>query len=788
MLQRDGESGIPEERLSSLRKKAEVESKAIWILQPSDLSCYAAQMIKLEVSVRSLAVDYYKGQAKVVKKKINRTTPTVLQVRYSFQIAHYYEFREQPVKMLKHYNAAYKSLIATPFPTQESDVITLGQMKTVAGLLTFKIAYHELFSMQNVQNAVAHFQLHMKVFGRAVGPEAAYHHWSWVSSQYQLFAEMLTKCTTTAHTSIGLESTQYREPYYYYSIAAKYAMWRRKAAAKLGVSATASNARTDEILKFKDSDFSVRPAPFWGEAPYVKLLSDRTVLPQPSAEALLQYQTMKEFKVAHEQVVITLLELALNCLKNSTFSRFSRFSSHLIYQKGIEFQSAGQFQIARTLLESVLGIYIQDTLWAVVTPLLKRLLLCVVHEGDIRSCLETSLQLLSPQLSLYLEKEERLSIQARFMEFLLKTDSSELSFKIDKSKQVMHATIHFNTPVAVITETVTMTLTMESFFPNSILFSELRLICNDARYNKVIRHATKDVSTPTRLHDITYNLEFVPHSRKQICIDIDILCGKDMIVKCHEIELVFSDSSTSITIPVVSAHIAPRQVCLSTGNCLPPNSVQIPDHLVVENADNHYVTILQPPPKTTMSVVAPDEILVDSFHKIAVTIRVGEEKLRDAGLELHCHCTDDVNLTAPFFYHYTTDGQLVCLDQETYGKPSQRPLEEIETNSSYTLLFYVQCIQTVTCRLQLVLTYTAPQGYQVLLEEMVTVSCITPFTSQFDCIPSYPLTRFPLQYEQTSTVELPVQKPVFIEAQLFSCSTIPVHIEELFFEPVRHSN
>jgi hypothetical protein len=116
VLQEEGstrlsESSLVEERLSSLRRRCELDSKSVIMLNTAEMTPGSQKMHWLEDKLRALSLEYYQLQAKRVKKHkrhINKTNQLALHVRHSFKIAHFYEFRRQTDKMLKHYSAAYK--------------------------------------------------------------------------------------------------------------------------------------------------------------------------------------------------------------------------------------------------------------------------------------------------------------------------------------------------------------------------------------------------------------------------------------------------------------------------------------------------------------------------------------------------------------------------------------------------------------------------------------------------------------------------------------------------------
>ncbi|KAF4323585.1 hypothetical protein BBO99_00001966 [Phytophthora kernoviae] len=262
-----------EERLMNLRKKLDTDAKGLVLLRSRDLVRGSSVLAKFESTVRNMALEYYKAQSKRVKrykKALAKTTGyQALHARLSFKIAHYYEFRRYTTKVLQHYEASYRAIIALPLNESErTDGISYSQVMTMAEFVNFKLCYHLIFSSTNIKGAVDQLHRHMGMYARAiVVADRAYEHWEWVSRQYHVFAQLLAEATSIRGSlpSTGMDSDVYKEPYLYFATAAKYAMFRRKAAAKLGLTAatTVPTATTNgEVLS--ERDFVVVPSVFIG--------------------------------------------------------------------------------------------------------------------------------------------------------------------------------------------------------------------------------------------------------------------------------------------------------------------------------------------------------------------------------------------------------------------------------------------------------------------------------------------------------------------------------------------
>lgn len=145
-----------EERLANLRRRLDTDAKGLVLLRSRDLVRGSSVLLKLESSVRNMALDYYKAQSKRVKryKKALAKTPgyQALHARLSFKIAHYYEFRRYTTKVLQHYEASYRAIIALPLNENEAvDCIAYTQVMTMAEFVNFKLCYHLIFSSNNIK-------------------------------------------------------------------------------------------------------------------------------------------------------------------------------------------------------------------------------------------------------------------------------------------------------------------------------------------------------------------------------------------------------------------------------------------------------------------------------------------------------------------------------------------------------------------------------------------------------------------------------------------------------------
>ncbi|TYZ57976.1 hypothetical protein PybrP1_008431 [[Pythium] brassicae (nom. inval.)] len=553
---------VTEERLAGLRKRLETDSKAIVLLRSRDLTRGSSVLAKLEAAVRSHAVEYYKAQAKRVKrskKALNKTSHQPLHARLSFKIAHYYEFRRDTTKVLQHYEAAYRAVLALPLNENErSDAVGYFQVKTVAEFVNFKLCYHLLFSSGSVKAAVEQLHRHMGVYSRAIGPaDRAYEHWEWVSRQYHVFAQLLSEAVAArgALPSAGLDSDVYKEPYLYYSIAAKYATYRRKAAARLGLTASAAHGTSAAVANGgaafpTERDFVVVPPVFVGGDPIVSEAGAGSGFgaAEPSLAALVKYRHAVERAVPHGKRAIHLLEHAIQHLSLYTAdlkSPRARMKSRVLVQLGTERLAAGDYERARAELQKAKLAFSSEHWWPQTTQVLKQLLVCTFRQGDIAAFLDYSLQILSPVVEEFVPATERVRIQASFLH-AWRTPASQdedssggsgaplgdgFALPLDRTRPMFSLRAQFDRVFACVREDATLALHVQSHFPSAITMTKIEVVFNDSRYNTTVHHRRECAQVQRDPSDgqLYASLEFMHKAEAVLALPLRVLDGRSML-------------------------------------------------------------------------------------------------------------------------------------------------------------------------------------------------------------------------------------------------------------------
>ncbi|KAH7476281.1 hypothetical protein PRIC1_000289 [Phytophthora ramorum] len=697
-----------EERLTNLRRRLDTDAKGLVLLRSRDLVRGSSVLAKLESSVRNMALEYYKAQSKRVKryKKALAKTPgyQVLHARLSFKIAHYYEFRRYTTKVLQHYEASYRAIIALPLSENEAmDGIAYTQVMTMAEFVNFKLCYHLIFSSNNIKGAVDQLHRHMGVYSRAIiVADRAYEHWEWVSRQYHVFAQLLSEAASIRGSlpSTGLDSDVYKEPYLYYSIAAKYAMFRRKAAAKLGLTAaTAVPTATPNGETLSERDFVVVPSVFVGGDPVVSEASAASQ--DPSVAALVKYRHAMERTTSHAKRSILLLEHAIQHLTMFVADHNaprSRLKSRLLVHLGTERLASGEYERSRAELQKAKATFSIENCWAQTAQILKQLLICTFRQGDIAAYLDYSLQLLSPVVEEFVSPKERGRIQDSFLTAWRNpaalgapfTENSALGngheLALDRSRPVFALAAQFDRASACVKEDVTLELELRSHFPSSLVTSKIELVFNDERYRTAIYHQADVESGSLTCDDGKFlaSLEFTHKAIKNLRVPLHVLDGRQML-SIQEVRFYLSGGDHGANVNGVEADgampdeeflifsllverasveqretpqpylVNGRVPAMGNGSASPSFSRRKsmfslvegprPSHADVsepiqEDGTVHLrgssLMILQPRAKATLKMLSTEPLLTGDFRELAFQLSANEDTLENVTFQIVC--------------------------------------------------------------------------------------------------------------------------------------------------------
>uniref|UniRef100_A0A7N0TQY9 Trafficking protein particle complex subunit 11 domain-containing protein n=1 Tax=Kalanchoe fedtschenkoi TaxID=63787 RepID=A0A7N0TQY9_KALFE len=358
---------INEERMTALRKRAEVESKHVIFVTPNT-SEFTESLNRLAIVFAELANTYYRDEGRRIKTRIERKSygSVEMNIRCCFKVAVYAEFRRDWAEALRLYEDAYHALremVATS--TRLPATQRLVEIKTIAELLYFKISTLLLHGGK-VAEAVKWFRQHNTSYRRLIGSsEVAFLHWEWMSRQYLVFAELLE---TSSAINQGIPALLFGVadkllteweflPAYYYQLAASYLKEKRSCLElSLSMMETASelNSRDDSVI----------PSVYMGQ--FARLVEQDGGL----ATHLLTDEEYIRFTLAEGKRFQDSFEIiALNKKSFESYNnlKVQRMASYCGFQMALEYFSLGDLSNAKEIFEHVAAVYRQegwiDLLW-----------------------------------------------------------------------------------------------------------------------------------------------------------------------------------------------------------------------------------------------------------------------------------------------------------------------------------------------------------------------------------------------------------------------------------------
>ncbi|KAI9905131.1 hypothetical protein PsorP6_013792 [Peronosclerospora sorghi] len=781
-----------EERVANLRKKLETDAKGLVLVKSRDLVRGSSVLMKLESSVRNMAIEYYKAQSKRVKryKKALVKTPgyEALLARLCFKIAHYYEFRRYTKKVLQYYEASYRALISLPLHDNEAvDGIAYTQVMTMAEYVNFKLCYHFIFSSNNLKGAVDQLYRHMGIYARTITvPDRAYEHWEWISRQYHVFAQLLSEAlsTQTSLVTTGLESNTYKEPYLYYYIAAKYAIFRRKAAAKLGLTDAAlpGVAFTGESLS--ERDFVVVPSVYVGGDPVVSEAQGTSQ--DTSVTALVKYRYAVETAFPHTKRSIELLEHALQHLTMyvaAEDTQRNRLKCRLLVHLGTERLASGEYDRSRAELERAKAMFSSENCWAQTAQILKQLLICSFRQGDTAAYLDYSLQLLSPLVEDFVSIKERGRIQESFLQAWRDPVALGPPFTADcalanghelelnRSRSVFTLRAQFDRAAACVKEDVRLEMRLQSHFPSPLVIARIELLFNDERYHTVLYHQgeTGFLSYVDGL--LFTSLEFTHKSIKQVCIPLRVLDGRQMLsiqeirlfLNCGDDEIEVENGKRSaekfLIFRLLVEHASRRQqetsqpylvngrvpamgngtaspsfsrkksmFSLVEGPSVTPTDIELIQDDGAVYLKGSSLMILRPRANATLAMLSKDPLLTGDFRQLDFQLAANDDTLENVSFRIACEPPPTALAPEDVFFFIEESGVLTPMPLDATFQPSNvHSLPNLDPQSTTMFHVTVRLSKASLVSVIVSVSYTTKTGAAVSFDTRFDLVCHDPF-------------------------------------------------------------
>ncbi|CAM6085659.1 unnamed protein product [Calypogeia fissa] len=392
---------VNEDRLTALRKRAEIDAKNCLVFITGDPTELKRSLSRLGSVMGELANIYYRDEGRRVKLRLEKKTysSVELSVRYNFKVAVFAEFRRDWVTALKFYETAYSLLLEVSTTHMElQPVQRIVELKAVAEQLHFKISTLLLHSGKESE-AVKWFRQHIALYKPIVGPpDGAFLHWGWVSKQFQVFAELLENSLGTSSLTVATVlspgppvTDRELQPGYYLQLAASHMAQRRRAfEAALATFEAFDEEGAVDVLAGPRED--IGPALYVGQSPRLLKRGNTPDVQSPTEAEFMRHAIMVEKSFSHSHAAIALLTKAHDLFK-------ARQATRIIYQLGSEmgreYYNAREYEKAKRLFDSVAGMYRKEAWVVLLGATLGYLRECARQLGLLQEYVEYALELAS---------------------------------------------------------------------------------------------------------------------------------------------------------------------------------------------------------------------------------------------------------------------------------------------------------------------------------------------------------------------------------------------------------
>ncbi|CAL0313231.1 unnamed protein product [Lupinus luteus] len=392
IVQTNAQDEVSDERMIALRKRAEVDAKYVFTLNPNDNSELKQSLNSLANIFSELASTYYREEGRRIKQRIEKKNVSSVEliVRYCFKVAVYAEFRSDWAEALKFYQEAYHTLreivgVTTRLPA----VQRLVEIKSISEQLHFKISTLLLHSGK-VTEAVTWFRQHKNVYRRLVGvPEATFIHWEWMSRQFLVFGELLeTSAITTQSFSPVVSSSKPLSdweyyPAYYYQLAAHYLSEKREAL-ELAISMSETSSEIDSGAD------SVVPSVYVGQFARLLEQGDNVDMLPITDEEYTRYAVSEGRRFRDSLEIIALQKKAYESYSSM---KIERMGSYCGFQMAKEYFTEGDINNAKQIFDSIACLYRKEGWVTLLWDVLGYLRECSRKNGTVKEFLEYSLEM-----------------------------------------------------------------------------------------------------------------------------------------------------------------------------------------------------------------------------------------------------------------------------------------------------------------------------------------------------------------------------------------------------------
>ncbi|KAL3828855.1 hypothetical protein ACJIZ3_017657 [Penstemon smallii] len=382
-----------EDRMTALRKRAELDAKNLIVFVPDDELELKQSLSRLWTAFTELANTYYRDEGRRIKTRLEKKnfSSMELNVRYCFKVAVYAEFRRDWAEALRLYEDAYHALremVGTS--TRLPPIQRLVEIKAIAEQLHFKMSTLLLHGGRVVE-AIARLRQHIGNYRKLVGaPEVIFLHWEWLGRQYLVFAQLLETSSANVpnvQSMVSVPADKPTEweyyPAYYYQLAASY-LKEKKLCLEFALS------MSENVGQIDGSAESVVASAYLGQ--FARLLEhDNTYVMQALTDDEYANHALAEGKRFQDSFeIIALLKRSFEAYSNSKAERMAAYCG---LQMAKEYFSVSEFANAKQAFENVASLYRQEgwvlSLWEVLGYLRE----CSRGISSVKDFIEYSLEM-----------------------------------------------------------------------------------------------------------------------------------------------------------------------------------------------------------------------------------------------------------------------------------------------------------------------------------------------------------------------------------------------------------
>lgn len=504
------EKDVLDERLSSLKKQLQLDSKTFILLAPNEIASMSPSMKVCSKNLRDFATAYYTSYCKQIrsKEKMLLKSPSlndnILLARYSYKIAYIYEFLAQQLNSLKYYKQCERVLIdllQSPIDEEWTD-----QIKHLAEYAHVKIV-RILLGFSKIDEAYSQFQLHIKSFMK-VYSFVPWTHYAWLSDQYVVFAQLLDLYYVSNSTVVVDKS-------FYYQNAARFASKRQASYLRMQHRrASGSSSESDGVAE-KYASMVNTPPKYIGALPK---LVDPTSIFDPLiavndelAEKLVKhYFEDQENQFSHLDCIITLLTCAYQAIPTS----HNRRKAHVCLLFADQYLLVPSYTSALEYLNKGVCYLFKEGWIDSCIPIFRKIMTCTFNLGLLQEYVVASFSLYSIANKNFLSRNEKEELNKCIISSMLctqgnaKCDLSLLSnyalyatdkalaqcklpsgFKVQvpKSHRVFDITVKYEKNTLEILSSLRISLSIKSKLYYDVTFSEVHLhFTNDCIVKRLV--------------------------------------------------------------------------------------------------------------------------------------------------------------------------------------------------------------------------------------------------------------------------------------------------------------